>query len=201
MQRSATSSNSQPASPATSRRCWANARDSSSSSTEWSAPIQRPKNPERQRQFYSGKKKRHSIKNNLIIDRRTRKIKGLSTTCEGKKHDKKLADEQALRFPKGSKLWKDTGFQGYEPAGVTTLQPKKKPKGGKLSPEEKEANRRVSKVRVRVEHSIAGVKVFRSVRDIYRNFKAGFEDTLIETACGLHNLRSDFPIEAWLKAA
>jgi len=36
------------------------------------------------------------------------------------------------------------------------------------------------KVRVRVEHSSAGVKVFRSVRDIYRNFKAGFEDTLIE---------------------
>ena len=35
----------------------------------------------------------------------------------------------------------------------------------------------------------------------YRNFKAGFEDTLIETACGLHNLRSNFPIEAWLKAA
>ena len=34
----------------------------------------------------------------------------------------------------------------------------------------------------------------------YRNFKAGFEDTLIETACGLHNLRSDFPIEACLKA-
>ena len=41
------------------------------------------------------KKKRHSIKNNLITDRRTRKIKGLSTTCEGKKHDKKLTDEQA----------------------------------------------------------------------------------------------------------
>ena len=32
-------------------------------------PIQRPKNPERQRQFYSRKKKRHSIKNNLIIER------------------------------------------------------------------------------------------------------------------------------------
>ena len=125
----------------------------------------------------------------------------LSATCEGKKHDKRLADEQALRFPKGSKLWKDTDFQGYEPAGVTTLQPKKKPKGGELSPAEKEANRRVSKLRVHVEHSIVGVKVFRSVRDIYRNFKASFEDTLIETACGLHNLRSEFPIEAWLKAA
>jgi hypothetical protein len=80
------------------------------------------------------------------------------------------------------------------------LQPKKKPKGGELAPEEKEANRRISRVRVRVEHSIAGVKVFRS-RGIYRNFKAGFEDALNETACGLHNLRSDFPIEAGLKAA
>ena len=67
-------------------------------------------------------------------------LTGLSATCEGKKHDKRLADEQAQRFPKGSKLWKDTGFQGYEPEGVTTLQVKKKPKGGKLSPEEKEMN-------------------------------------------------------------
>ena len=164
-------------------------------------PIQRPKNPERQRQFYSGKKKRHSIKNNLITERRTRKIKGLSTTCEGKKHDKKLADEQAPPFPKGSKLWKDTGFQGYEPEGVTTLQPKKKPKGGELTPQEKEANRRISRVRVRVEHSIAGVKVFRVTRDVYRNLRTDFEDMVMETACGLHNLRSDFPIKAWLKAA
>ena len=113
------------------------------------APHPAPQKSERQRQFYSGKQKRHSIKNNLIIERRTRKIKGLSTTCEGKKHDKRLADEQALRFPKGSKLWKDTGFQGYEPAGVTTLQPKKKPKGGKLSPAEQEAKRRVSTEKLR----------------------------------------------------
>ena len=58
----------------------------------------------------------------------------LSATCEGKKHDKKLTDEQALRFPKGSKLWKDTGLQGYEPAGLTTLQAKKKPRGANSAP-------------------------------------------------------------------
>ena len=39
-------------------------------------------------------------------------LTGLSAICGGKKHGKKLTDEQALRFPKGSKLWKDTGFQG-----------------------------------------------------------------------------------------
>jgi hypothetical protein len=97
------------------------------------------------------------------------KIKALSATCEGKKHDKKLADEQDPPFLKGSRLWKDTGFQGYEPQGVTTFQPRKKPKGGELTPQEKEANRCISRVRVRAEHSIAGVKVFRSARDIHRN--------------------------------
>ena len=177
-------------------RCWASARGWSSSSTGSSAPIQRPKNPERQRWYYSGKKKRHSVKNNLITERRTKKIKALSATCEGKKHDKKLADEQDPPFPKGSRLWQDTGFQGYEPQGVTTFQPRKKPKDGELTPQEKEANRRISRVRVRVEHSIAGVKVFRIARDIHRNLKANFEDTLLETACGLHNLPADFPIEA-----
>ena len=159
--------------------------------------VERPKNPECQRRYYSGKKKRHSVKNNLITERRTKKIKALSATCEGKKHDKKLADEQDPLFPKGSRLWKDTGFQGYEPQGVTTFQPK----GGELTPQEKEANRRISRVRVRVEHSIAGVKDFRITHDICRNLRDVFEDSLMETACGLHNLRIDFPIEALLKAA
>jgi hypothetical protein len=127
-------------------RCWASARGWSSSSTGSSAPIQRPKNPERQRWYYSGKKKRHSVKNNLITERRTKKIKALSATCEGKKHDKKLADEQDPPFLKGSRLWKDTGFQGYEPQGVDTFQPRKKPKGGELTPQEKEANRCISRV-------------------------------------------------------
>ena len=121
---------------------------------------------------------------------------GTERDCEGKKHDKKLADEQDPPFPKGSRLWQDTGFQGYEPQGVTTFQPRKKPKDGELTPQEKEANRCISRVRVRVEHSIAGVKVFRIARDIHRNLKANFEDTLLETACGLHNLPADFPIEA-----
>ncbi len=157
-------------------------------------PIRRPKDPDRQKQNYSGKKKRHTVKNNVIVDKNTRKIKGLSATCAGKKHDKKLADEQELRFPEGSKLWKDTGFQGYEPKNATTFQPKKKPKGGELSPEEKVENSAISSVRIRVEHSIGGVKVYRITRDIFRNLKQDFDDLVMETICGLHNLRVDYPL-------
>jgi hypothetical protein len=66
--------------------------------------IRRPKNKEKQESHYSGKKKRHTVKNNVVTEKRTKKVKILSATCEGKKHDKKLADEQAIQFPKGSKV-------------------------------------------------------------------------------------------------
>jgi len=45
---------------------------------------------------------------------------------EGKKHDKKLADESQISYPANASLSKDTGFQGYEPKGVLSEQPKKK---------------------------------------------------------------------------
>jgi hypothetical protein len=159
-------------------------------------PIRRPKDKARQRQHYSGKKKRHTVKNNIVSDKRTRKIKVLSPTCEGKKHDKKLADEQDLFFPSGSKLWQDTGFQGYAPANVTIFQPKRKPKGRELTADDKARNAAISSTRIRVEHSIGGVKVFRIVRDTFRNMRAGFDDLVMETACGLHNWRVDHPLTA-----
>jgi hypothetical protein len=159
-------------------------------------PIRRPKDKKRQATHYSGKKKRHTVKNNVVSDKRTRKIKVLSATSEGKKHDKKLADEQDIPFPEGSKLWKDTGFQGYEPEHITTYQPFKKPKGKELTAEQKDQNRLIAKERIRVEHSIGGVKAFSIVRHIFRNMRVGFDDMVMETACGLHNLRCDFPMTA-----
>ena len=61
------------------------------------------------------------------------KILFLTATVEGKRHDKKLADESTYRLPPGSQLAQDTGFQGFDLTGVTILQPKKKPRGGELS--------------------------------------------------------------------
>ena len=151
-------------------------------------PIQRPKDKDRQKQNYSGKKKRHTVKNNVITDKSTRKVKYLGDTHQGKKHDKKMADEDDPPFPPGSKLWKDSGFQGYDPDNTTTFQPKKKPKGKELNEAEKEKNRQIAKERISVEHSIGGVKRFHIIRDIFRNHKDNFDDLVMETACGLFNL-------------
>jgi DDE superfamily endonuclease/Helix-turn-helix of DDE superfamily endonuclease len=159
-------------------------------------PIQRPKDPQRQREHYSGKKKTPTVKNIVVSEKRTKKVKGLGRTQPGKKHDKAATDEEGYRFPKDSKLWKDLGFQGYEPEQTTTYQPKKKPRSGELTVAEKEHNQAISRERIGIEHSLAGVKVFRIVHDIYRNHKPKFDDLVMETACGLHNLRLDFPLTA-----
>ena len=158
--------------------------------------IRRPKDKEHQKLNYSGKKKRHTRKNNVITDRTSGKIKGLSVTVEGKRHDKKLADEMGEVFPPGSTVWKDTGFQGYEPKQTTSFQPIKKPKGRELSPDEKAANTVISKARIGIEHSLGGVKVFRIVHDVFRNLRDGFDDVAMEVACGLHNFRLDHPLTA-----
>lgn len=156
--------------------------------------VRRPKNAKQQRAKYSGKKKAHTVKNNVITEKKTGKIRGLSPTVDGKTHDKKLADEQNLKFPATSRLWQDTGFQGYAPPNVTIIQPKKKPRGGELTFEEKAQNTAISKQRVTVEHSIGGIKVFGIVGQVFRNVKTSFDDLVMETACGLHNLRLDFPM-------
>lgn len=86
---------------------------------------QRPKDQEEQKKYYSGKKKAHTYKNNLLVEISSRKVKYLSKTVEGKRHDKKLAEESELEFPPNSVLYQDIGFQGYEPEGVITRRPQK----------------------------------------------------------------------------
>lgn len=150
--------------------------------------IRRPTDPGRRKTFYSGKKKGHTVKNVLLTDP-ARQVLFLSETYEGKKHDKSIADEESYRFPEGTTLYQDKGFQGYAPPGATICQPKKKPKGRELTDAEKAENSAINAVRVKVEHAIGGVKVFRIVHDIYRNYKQDFDDAVMEVACGLHNLR------------
>ncbi len=154
-------------------------------------PIQRPKEEEKQKEFYSGKKKGHTVKNNVLADQDC-KVIYLTDTVSGKKHDKKLADESHYQLPEGSVLLQDTGFQGFSLEEVRIIQPKKKPKGKELTEEEKENNREISSLRIRIEHVISGVKRCRIVKDKFRNYKKGFKDLVMEIACALHNFRLKF---------
>ena len=104
-------------------------------------------------------------------------------------HDKKIVDSEPICYPPDTILYKDTGFQGYEPEGVKTFQPQKKPKGQELTPEQKEQNSLISSIRIVIEHIIAGIKRCRIVKELFRNTKEQYDDLVMEIACALHNFR------------
>lgn len=150
----------------------------------------RPQGKNRQKAHYSGKKKTHTRKNVLITS--GRRVVYMTQTQPGSCHDKKLAAEiERRRFPKGSVLLQDSGFLGFNPQGACVVMPDKKPRGGTLDSTSRMYNRIIAHVRVRVEHVISGVKRCRIVSDIFRNMKEGFDDAVMEVACGLHNFRVD----------
>jgi DDE superfamily endonuclease len=116
----------------------------------------------------------------------------LSYTYEGKASDKSLAELAGYSLPPGSRLYQDQGFQGFFQDGITIFQPTKKPRGGELTPLEQATNRRISSMRMRIEHAIGGVKRYRIVKDTIRLLKDGMRDAVMETCCGLHNFRLQY---------
>jgi hypothetical protein len=149
--------------------------------------IPRPVDREEQQENYSGKKKKHTIKNAVVITACCMILYVSPSVC-GKMHDKKIADTM-YSFPYPCHLYQDTGYQGYKPEGVTIFQPIKKPKGRDLTEEEKEYNRKISSFRVRVEHAIGSVKHMRIVKDECRLRANNFVQRIFCSCAAMHNFR------------
>jgi hypothetical protein len=94
---------------------------------------ERPKKAEKQTLHYSGKKKTHTDKNVLVASAADEQVVFLSGTYPGKTNDKRIADGEQLTYPPDTTLYKDTGFQGYEPPVQKTCQAKKKAAGAQAT--------------------------------------------------------------------
>lgn len=157
-------------------------------------PIQRPKDSQRQKANYSGKKKRHTRKN-LIISTKQKRVGWLSKTVEGKTHDFTMLKAHAppKHIPLKVKTHLDLGFKGYQeqyPSHRVSM-PQRKPRTRELSKTVKEQNKRKSAIRVLVEHAIGGVKRLNIVAQVYRNRIKGFDDRVMLNSCGLWNYHLD----------
>ena len=86
-------------------------------------------------------------------------------------------------------LLKDTGYQGYIPDGINSIEPYKKKAGKKLTEWQKEYNTWVSSLRAVVENAIGGAKRLRVLLDKTRGFSLRKSDQVMEIAVGLHNFR------------
>jgi hypothetical protein len=127
-------------------------------------PIPRPSDKDRQKRVYSGKKKCHTLKSQIVTDQEG-EVLDIDAGHRGPKADKRVYEESRVseQFPDTRKQ-ADLGYQGTD--GITV--PHKKPRGGELTPEQKEENRKMASVRVAVEHGVRRVKGFKIVREKYR---------------------------------
>jgi hypothetical protein len=151
-------------------------------------PVQRPQDATQQKEHYSGKKKRHTRKH-ITGSTRKKRVILLTKAQPGKVHDKRQLDEAELveNIPDEVRIEGDLGFQGLQNEFVNIYLPHKKPRGKKLSEEQKQQNREFSSQRVVCEHAHAGMKRYNAVSAIYRNRVPDFDDRLMLTAAGLWN--------------
>jgi hypothetical protein len=129
--------------------------------------VQRPKKG--QRRYYSGKKRKHTLKIQFIVSP-DGTVRSVSKTYPGKVHDFGIYKEQKKRdrflgIPKKG----DSGYQGIGKYDAHAEIPFKKPKNGELTEEQKAYNRDLSRKRIKVENVIREVKTFKILSETYRN--------------------------------
>ena len=145
--------------------------------------IQRPsKSPNK---FYSCKHKMFAVKVETLTDLSVKIVK-ISNLYSGREHDFKIRMNELTIHLHVTSLG-DLGYFGYEKIHKKTITPAKRKKNQKLSKEEKERNREISKQRIVIEHVFAYMKRFKIIGSLYRdNLKKLHK--IINIVAGIHNL-------------
>ncbi len=156
-------------------------------STEQQIP--RPTDNKRKKMFYSGKKKRHTVKNQLTVNKDGYILHKVAYK-KGRRHDYDVYKEDHPVIPKQVVTVVDLGYLGIEkdyPEQLSSL-PYKKKINQCLSQEEKDYNAIHSKKRITVEHTICRLKKYRIMSDIFRN-KLRKYNKISDIVAGLINYR------------
>ena len=148
-------------------------------------PIERPK--KQQKPYYSGKKKRHTIKTQVTVTLKGR-ITAVSKPRPGSVHDFTIF-KQSPPLPPDTTAFVDSGYQGIDKLHSHAEFKARKTKP--LDKEEKEYNRALSRIRVKVENILGQIKVFRILSERYRNKRRryGLKFNII---AGIVNLKNGF---------
>lgn len=150
-------------------------------------PVQRPQR--KQKCWYSGKKKRHTIKAEIITTEAGR-IVSVSKSAPGTVHDITIR-RRGPPLPKNARIYADSGYQGYQNDHPSLEIPYKSSKKHPLTKDEKEYNHALSRFRVRIEHSIGRMKNFRILADRFRYPRIG-HSTKFAIIAGIVNTMNGF---------
>lgn len=160
-------------------------------------PKRKPKNKDKRKSDYSGKKKRHTLKQ-IVIGTPVGIIIDQSPSVGGRAHDFKVfKDDQVARGTcKEFKdyrvtMYGDSGFDGMGDMNLplSVRLNEKARRNHPLTRKQKELNRLRSSTRIRIEHTFSRRKKYQIAADIYRNRDEDYDQTM-NIVAGLVNLRA-----------
>jgi hypothetical protein len=131
------------------------------------------KDKKKQKQYYSGKKKRHTLKSQLVINQANREIICMAYG-RGKKHDFHLFKSSRIKLRPETECLADKGYQGIQKLHNHSRIPHKKPRGRQLNETAIKENQELASVRVVCEHVIRCLKIFKILAERYRNRRKRF---------------------------
>jgi hypothetical protein len=156
-------------------------------STEQQIP--RPVDKERRKMYYSGKKKKHTVKTQLMVNDHGFIIHKLGYK-KGRRHDCDIYKENHPSTPKQVVNIIDLGYLGIEKdfPGQISVIPYRKNRNLQSSVERKEFNRGHAKKRIVIEHTICRLKKYRILADVFRN-RLNKHNKISDIVSGLVNYR------------
>jgi len=137
--------------------------------------VQRPADPQEQRAHYSGKKKAHTLKTQVVVQPHTGLFIDVSESVRGPTHDRTLIRQSGLRgrLPSDTMLGGDLNYVGEvkEPGDMEVATPRRKPRGKERPGEDVVYNKGFSQVRIDVEHSIGRAKCYQALSQADRHYR------------------------------
>jgi hypothetical protein len=160
-------------------------------------PKRKPKAPAKRKSDYSGKKKRHTLKQ-IVIGTPAGIIVDQSPSTGGRRHDFKVfKDDHGGRAICDEfkdyrvTMYGDSGFDGMSQMGLpmTVRLNERARRNHPLTRDQKKLNRLRSSTRIEIEHTFSRRKKYQIAADIYRNRDEDYDQTM-NIVGGLVNLRA-----------
>jgi hypothetical protein len=143
--------------------------------------IERPSNRQEADRYYSGKKKRHTLKSQVTVDAYTGEILDVAPSESGRGQDKGYFNRSGTveRLPEDTAYMADLGYPGLEKDLPHAAIPRKKPREKPRPQEDKEHNTKFASKRVVVEHSIGQIRNHQALTNRDRHHRRHHTDRVV----------------------
>jgi DDE superfamily endonuclease/Helix-turn-helix of DDE superfamily endonuclease len=137
--------------------------------------VQRPKAVADRDGWYSGKKRMHTVKSQVVVESESGWITDIADSVKGRVSDIKLVEQSGVlsRLPALTGMMGDAAYQGIAKLHPLGCSPRKKPIRGELTEEQIAYNHAFSQRRIIVETIINRLRRYQSLTQMDRHHRQG----------------------------